>query len=785
MSFGSLREIVERSYPQPLATAFRRYRVADPEDFGSRHEMLVGLFQLFVRFIVVAALQEGLQRIPDFVNRLPQKAKTLEFLRRPSLGSFVGLLRTLETIDCPSISLALLPPVMAWYTKPPVTGTSHLMAAAKALSLPADSRPGRPNAHICDLLVNYRNKSAMGHGAHSDELRDRLPLLEQLLAHLFHEADFLASFNLVLVEQVAKDAGGHWSLSGKELRGIAEEPFKATGTRDLDVGEMYLAGTQSPFDASTAIHLSPFLLWRNNPRTHRGEAFFFNDAWRTKLEYLSFATGDYYYHRELKEEFRDLLNIDIRPTEDEEFAAELTADQRASRAEEHFRFAMHLVTAGKLEDALARLERSAEYERRPATFLEIARLQMELHDPPGDIEATLRRCLELDPDNADANRLLQHCADSTAEPEADATPEALATPKPISTLVDALTPPRFRPFGALFWNVLLTAYYAFSSVMEWHFGQPLFVASLVGMYVCCLVFTAGLASARALFAWLRSPLSLQLDNMRLERFNAWHASQGSRIFGKLRFDGSRWLPGPTLVAEPQYWLLSIAWLAVIQTLIFIGTDSLQNPPPIIFKRLIDYFLLIMWLYPCVRYIVCTTLFIFEYSRLPLKPMLTRINDEGIRSLGSLMTFNITLAAIAYTAYFLPASFTHRAEIRSDVAVLAIITLIVMVWSLGMPAMVRRAARQARSKAVQEYSEHIESAFGSFLANPEEDSLARYEWLRQNQRVIQRIGTWPLSFWQTLYLVIFSNVLLLALTAHYVAMRYDLWESIMVRFLGRG
>jgi hypothetical protein len=296
------------------------------------------------------------------------------------------------------------------------------------------------------------------------------------------------------------------------------------------------------------------------------------------------------------------------------------------------------------------------------------------------------------------------------------------------------------------------------------------------MYICTVVFTTGLPMARVLFSWLRVPLSLQLDTMRLGRWNEWFDERYRRIFGATVIEEGRFRPIATLRAEPRYWLLAVGWLLLIQTLIFIGTDSYRLSGPMVLKRTIDYFFVIMWLYPCVRYIFGTTSFIYFYSQLALKPMLTRINDQGMRSLGSLMTFNIGLASLAYAAYFFPAAFTHKAAIPSDVAVLLIITLIVAVWSLGMPMMVRRAARRAKGSAIQAYSHHIESAFQAFLRQPAEDTLKSYNWLLAQQKVIQRIPTWPLSLRQTFLLVIGGNLLLVFMCIHYVLTRFSLWSE---------
>jgi len=85
-SFADVKSTVESSYPTPIASVFRRCRVASKEDLGGRHKNLVDLFEVFTKFLCIVQLQEARQKIPNLKDRLPQKEKTLQFLKRPSLG---------------------------------------------------------------------------------------------------------------------------------------------------------------------------------------------------------------------------------------------------------------------------------------------------------------------------------------------------------------------------------------------------------------------------------------------------------------------------------------------------------------------------------------------------------------------------------------------------------------------------------------------------------------------------------------------------------------------------
>ena len=190
----------------------------------------------------------------------------------------------------------------------------------------------------------------------------------------------------------------------------------------------------------------------------------------------------------------------------------------------------------------------------------------------------------------------------------------------------------------------------------------------------------------------------------------------------------------------------------------------------VIKRLIDYGILIFMLYPCIRYVLVSTKFVLDYSRLSIKPMLTRINDDGLRAFGPFLCFNIFLATTANVAFFTCASFMNTGPLYGDFPILACISMVVLFWSIGMPYSIYRSARGAKFSAVHTYAQHIEDAFRLFLKDPGEPSLERYTWLVKNQTVISKISNWPLSFLSTLLFVVGSNVLLLTTNVWFVFKR---------------
>ena len=95
LTFEHIRGKVEGSYPNPIATAFRRYCQASSHDLTERHKLLLDLFELFVKFLCAVQLTEGRVFVPNFSQALTLRSRTLDFLKNPLVGQWVGLLREL------------------------------------------------------------------------------------------------------------------------------------------------------------------------------------------------------------------------------------------------------------------------------------------------------------------------------------------------------------------------------------------------------------------------------------------------------------------------------------------------------------------------------------------------------------------------------------------------------------------------------------------------------------------------------------------------------------------
>jgi tetratricopeptide (TPR) repeat protein len=758
-SFAELKHDVERSYPSILATVFRRCRTARPEDLGGRHKNVVDLFEVFTKFVCILALQDVRQCNPGLKERLPQREKTLEFLKHPSLGSWVGFLRVLCQHQQIIRTNPIISRIAAWYTEGKTPETESVLADLRQIPhLNFDHRSPTPNAAICDALVSYRNKS-LGHGANlpPEELTRRLAILESVVTTLLKSARFLGEVTLFATERVELTKDGQWQVHSVRLNGTEIEPITYLSPAILELSELYATTLSGGPLTGAPLSLNPFLLRIVDESTKQPDIFVYNDAWHTKLEYLSYFSGSYYHHRELHHAFSELLQIKLQPGVEEDPYQALSPSERAEHAERLFKLARLYFDQGKLDDALESLEMSVAYERRSESLASLARVLQDLGEPPEAVLMAVQACLEMDASNPDALRLEAELRES-AGTERERTPQVAAAPPlnvPHPTFWDAITPAPFRAYSAAWCSLLICAWYTMAFLLETH-RRAEFAVVIPGMTICCLIFTNALNYMRMVFRRIHRPLSLQVDAMSSDRFDHWFRGQMDLIFGRYAFRGKTLEPVATFRLERGFYIGGVLWILAIGIPVLYVTGSFALSFGMLVTRIVDYALLLLCLYVCIRYVVMSTFFVYNYSNLSLKPMLTKINDDGMRSLGPLIALNISFAIVAFTSYFIPAGVGHISPSRADVGILLIITGIVLFWSLGMPLTIHRAARESKGKAVHAYSAHIETAFKKFLDDPGDESLKRYEWLRRNQRVIQRIGTWPLSWWESLLVLAGGN-----------------------------
>jgi len=786
--FSSIKSLVETQYPLPIASVFRRCRIAKTRDLGGRHKNLNDLFEVFIKILCIGQLQEARTNVPNLKELLPQKEKSLDFLKRPSLGQWVGLLRILSNLDTRITKTGWLHQVAEWYKQPRNSDTTLVLSLLSELKeMNYDKRTKYPNAEICNALVNYRNKQ-IAHAANirDEELKRRLPILEKLMVYLLESAVFLQDTTLFFTDSIEKAENKLWLVRGTRLCGASEEPLSFHVSNELDLSEIYFAGLIENRLEETPICMGPFLLWRVNEELKKPEIYFYNDARRTNLEYLSYTSGSYYYHKELHSGFEKLIKLKLRAGVEEDAFRFLPLEERAERAEALFKRANMLAQQGQLEDAIEAFETSIEYERRPETFIEIARIEQKLGDPDEAVINTLQYCLDIDPGNKDANEIMRVLsADGrrdgaealSVKLDTDTTEQNAGTQGNPPTIWHALTPHIFRKYTVVFWAIVFLGWYLMSAMVEFLSGNTekvILQALQLGMTILGM---AAILMGRLIVERMRISLSLQLDTMRLDRFNEWFDGELELMFGRFRTVNGRYSIKYSISQQKYYYIGCAIWVWIIGVVGFLCCE-LQNQPVLdMIRHFIDNIIVVGFVaYTVVVYMISSTMFVLRFSRLSLKPMLTKINDVGLRAFAPMASFNILIICLIWCMLWPMAILEITLTSYIEFFFIVLGSAVIMVWSIGMPYTMFRAAQSSKSKAVHTYSEHIEKSFKEFLDHPSEDTVERFKWLVKNQSVIQKISTWPMSVKQTVFVVVGGNVVIFAMVTWYVLQRLGRWSE---------
>ena len=768
-SFNDIKATVENEYPLPIAHAFRRYRIADPSDLGGRHKLIIDLFELLVKFLCIVQLKEGLNKSTNYIEKLPNKEKTLEFLKRPSLGGWLGLLRSLCLIASENSNFMNGKLIYEWYFSEADAESSKLMNLLEDLGeIKYNKKNKKHKQEITNALVNYRNKN-IGHGVHSNKevLENRIENLEQVLAYLISSASYLAEMTVIVVEGVVLTEGNKWQINCQELRGLTLEPFYFHADKPLNLNEIYLIEELTDNESLvSSFSLEPFAIWKLNEQQKQNEVYLFSSSWKTKLEYISYSSGAYYFHKELHVEFRKLLSLELAEGLEEQDIENLSDERKTDLSHDLLKKGLALAQYGKFEDAIAYLEQSVLYDRRPETFVELARLHHQLGDSEETIEYILQHCFDIDPDNALALDFLEKIKNNyEADDKRIMTDED--SKKEFFTYYDVLFPSKYRPYVfpfilvAILFSAGLFSYYEYIYVAE----ARTYILYIAGLFIIPPIWLY--INTPQKMESIRLPLSLQISSMRLDRFNNWYDSQVENICGKFIYNRNGTIDiHKSIKTERIFLLIMTPFLAIITPLIFYSIESHLLPKNVQIIRWVVSAGSAVIVYLGLRYVYSVTLFIYKFSNLPLKPLVSNLNNDGFRVLGSFIISIITTILLFVIVFWMALGLVLQGEPGIDLIALFIAVIIVFVWTVGLPISLYRAGKEAKSQISHKFSMHLEDALEKFVDDPSKNTLNHYEWLNKQQRVIKIMPCWPLSNFQSFILVFLNTILVIVAISYF-------------------
>jgi len=283
---------------------------------------------------------------------------------------------------------------------------------------------------------------------------------------------------------------------------------------------------------------------------------------------------------------------------------------------------------------------------------------------------------------------------------------------------------------------------------------------------------------------MKAPLSLQLDNMRLARFERWYDQHLDNIFGKFHFkDNGNLNIYRSYREEKIYHTVGIIWTIIFTLGGFILSGSYKIDGYLIrMKRFFDWTLVIIGSWPGIRLFVMATNMVLGFSSLSLKPSLTKMSDEGVNAFGPLLVYITLLVSVALEVYIGIAFILVDYKEYWDFVCFGIGSVIFAIWSILLPLSVHYTMVNAKKKVVNRYKSSIEKSFNKFMDNPNEKNLDRYEWLMRQRKVVDQVVTWPLNGAQS-FAIILCNILVFGSLGLYVLHRLNYMDEFLTLLSG--
>jgi hypothetical protein len=779
LTFADIRDKVEGSYPNPIATAFWRYCEAPSRDLIARHKSLLDQFELLVKFLCAIQLAEGRRSIPNFSQGLTLRSGAVDFFKNPGLGRWTGLLRELCELDVKGPKPFWSQKISQWYSQRRDGTNGWAVELFQQRFNLAQKSTGPPIAVICNSFTNPRNDFAHLPSGTEAETKEVVAILESVFAFVFDSASFLSNSQIFGVKETRLMADGRYQIDARLLNGINEQSREFVHQELLAPNWVYLPNSVTQQPAGPVIPLTPFLIWQRGDEKTRGEMFVLAKASKGKLVYASFLTGKPHEETDprLSNVLTDLTSLESQPDFDESDYRHVRQDVRSDIAQTLYSQALRLIDYKYFEQALRFLQNAASSEKRPEILISMARVMTELKEPPEEIKEILQQCLNLDPGNAEAQALLATVAGDNSQALREQ-PAALPDLPLRKTVFHHFCPRLLKNHAITFWSVIFIGWYSVSALIEFSNHNPERAVATTLAMLCCLAVVFMAALLRPWAERLRTPLKRQLDQMKEQRFNEWFDEQLRMLFEPFSLHDNR----PKIRRNRRIlYLLGLVWMVSMVGGAMFFSQAYLAPLPLMIKRLVDYFVLFAVLYPGAQYTIAITLFVYHFSNLSLKPTLTKMSNDGVRHLGPFVAFNIVFGTLIYSLLHLSFAIGFTNPFRIDLLFLFVGTGITAVWTIAFPFQLRRSLQASKNFSIVKYSGHVEYAFAKFVEDPSEDNEKAYKRLLDNEKIIWKISVWPLSTAETIFVIGGSNLLLGLVATAYVLHRLGWWSGIFRHF----
>lgn len=774
----------QRSMPYPIAVLWKKYAKLPEHDVGARHLVLCDVFESILKFIAIVTLLDSPPSI-----RKKSFPEGLDFLKRPSLGHWLSVIRTItresrspgDASSTQGISTERNPiwvqDIAEWFSGGRLPkDLSRSLEALKEVNFP---RGAGAVEGILSMLVTYRNKVWKGHGAQKRDPSDmiqRISVIEQLLAILLESSGFMETMTLFVVDQtVITQSTAKYRAEAKILRGADWSAGTFSWHQEFKTGDVYLTDRTDMDLTSPPLNLSPLVEWRA-VRNGTERFFFLNDVMRSKIEYLSYVEGDFYYHKEVRQELTALFSLDMVQSDVEaDIVYRFSEEDRHEKSLHYYHKGREAAAQGNLEQAIVAYEDALEWYRSPDTLVALSRAMIALGDDPELIRRRLEVALELDPNHSEAATL---AAQTTEEWSIEPTQSPEVNTSDYYTYYDLITPSRFHGMSIQLHAgiVLLLNLGVFVSVIlsdnSYHPFLRWFPIVCVAQTVIPMLFI-GLCRQRFINAYFR--LLGQLKNTRSDTFEKFFHKQYTLIFGHFREkkhpNEYGWKLCPRGRGEGIFLGFTIIGSIIFSVVVLVTQEPVMKlPVTATILRIPHNAYYFIFLAVSFRYLIMMALFIREYSRKDLSPVLSpRSRTDGFSAMADLYVDALIMLTLFWVPNLMATSISGVDPNYTDVFAIGFGYLLVAVSLVAIGVNMKLALEASRSLPARDYANHMKMAYYAFTKHPDEQRLARLEWLWEHESKVVNVSKRLFSSGQWV-IILAVNILLLGSTIAYVYFR---------------
>jgi len=792
MTFKELSTLMIRDFPYPIASLFQKYNKIPTDNHSVRHNQLCDIFESTLKLLAIVLMKEAVKN-HKLKRCFPQG---VDFMKHPSLGHWRMIIREIVKNKSDDSS-TWTHKVAEWLGG---TGPSQEILQYYT-SLPEISFP-KGNAQvdgILNSLVTYRNQVWKGHGVAvigEDGIEGRVNALENLFAIIFSTAAFFQEMNFFFVREVKKVGKKKHEANCTSLIG-ANMDFAKYVYDDFEPNEIYLAATRDTELPEAPLLISP--LAEMQMSNNNLQFYIFNDAKRSKLQYLSYEDGSFYYFKEVKSELEKLIKLELKKSSSdfEEKLLHYTQEEREARATQEYKKGLQLAMNGKHEGAILAFEDAIEWAQKPEYFLELCRSMDAAGDNAAYILENLEYVFEADPKNRDARelekRLLERVDKEKTEAKSDESDLKIDLRELNVTYFHLLTPLKLRNVSALFWILAIVSFFGGASILLFlldpaNAGEHITISTF--FMVASMILILGIMNATHKFSESYFSLWGQIENMKIGSFNKWFQENSKNIFGNFHLerrgtdDLSEFKRGDLSKYRIRIDLKKERIVLILMAL-FVLTFTGNNIP---IQRLFEYKLPVAvvrfiittayWLLiaPLLRYLVGYVRFIKEYSNLELTPVISRMGTNGFKSIIQLFTQSLVLLNFFWILNWGWNAIASRDPMYIDFLGLGFALIVVVFYIVFAPLFIGRALRISKSMVILDYKGHIKQAFKKFVKDPSKDKIETLEWLINNEGRVRRVSSQLFSFWQWVF-VAFTVLLVLGVSVFYVLIRLGVMKPV--------